>query len=84
MRQKGVFHLPACLLDTCIIFRQINTHTHTHTHTHQGRVTPAQSDTLAMVPHALVTSCSNYCNVLYLGLPLEVVWKFKLVRNAAA
>lgn len=39
---------------------------------------------LAMVIHALVTSRSDYCNALYMGLPLESVWKFQGVKSAAA
>ncbi|XP_061471923.1 uncharacterized protein LOC133379865 [Rhineura floridana] len=41
-------------------------------------------DKLASVVHALVTSKLDYCNVLYMGLPLRTVQKLQLVKNAAA
>lgn len=44
---------------------------------------PEMSD-FAMVAHALVTSHLDYCNVLYMGLSLKMVWKLHLVQNAAA
>ena len=36
------------------------------------------------VTHALVTSCIDYCNALYVGLPLKTVWQLQLVQNRAA
>lgn len=39
---------------------------------------------LVTVTHAFVTSRLNYGNVLCLGLPLEMIWKFQLVQNAVA
>ncbi|XP_053169630.1 uncharacterized protein LOC128353010 [Hemicordylus capensis] len=39
---------------------------------------------LATVTHALVTSRLNYCNTLYVGLPLKNNQKLQLVQNAAA
>ena len=41
-------------------------------------------DNLASVVHALVTSQLDYCNALYVGLPLKMVRKLWLVQNAAA
>uniref|UniRef100_A0A8C6XMC9 Reverse transcriptase domain-containing protein n=1 Tax=Naja naja TaxID=35670 RepID=A0A8C6XMC9_NAJNA len=41
-------------------------------------------DALRMVTHALVTSRLDYCNALYLGLPLHTIRRFQLVQNAAA
>ena len=38
---------------------------------------------LATVTHALVTSQLDYCNALYMGLPLESVWK-QWIQNMAA
>ncbi|KAF7238280.1 Raftlin, partial [Varanus komodoensis] len=39
---------------------------------------------LAVVIHALVTSWLDYCNVLYVGLPLKMVRMLQLVQNRAA
>ena len=36
------------------------------------------------VTHALLTSCLDYCNVPYMGLPLKSVRKLQLVQNVAA
>ena len=42
------------------------------------------TDCLARVGHALVISRLDYCNVLYVGLPLKVTRKLQLIQNAAA
>lgn len=34
--------------------------------------------------HALVASRLDYCNVLYMELPLKSAWKLLLVQNAVA
>ena len=39
---------------------------------------------LATVTHALVTSCLDYCNVLYVEWPLKMVQKLQLVKNSTA
>ncbi|KAF7248130.1 putative uncharacterized transposon-derived protein F52C9.6 [Varanus komodoensis] len=41
-------------------------------------------DCLAMVTHALVTSRLDFCNALYVGLPLKMVRTLQLVQNRAA
>ncbi|KAF7234752.1 hypothetical protein EYD10_18297 [Varanus komodoensis] len=42
------------------------------------------NDCLATATHALVTSQLDFCNVLYVGLPLKTVRKLQLVQNRAA
>ncbi|XP_058037869.1 uncharacterized protein LOC131197613 [Ahaetulla prasina] len=41
-------------------------------------------DALCTVTHALVTSRLDYCNALYMGLPLRCTRRLQLVQNAAA
>ncbi|KAF7240874.1 putative RNA-directed DNA polymerase from transposon BS [Varanus komodoensis] len=41
-------------------------------------------DCLVTVTHALVTSHLDFCNALYVGLPLKTVWILQLVQNRAA
>ncbi|KAF7253666.1 hypothetical protein EYD10_00580 [Varanus komodoensis] len=41
-------------------------------------------DSLATVTHALVTSRLDFCNALYVGLPLKTVRILQLVQNRAA
>ncbi|KAF7254388.1 Parkin coregulated gene protein [Varanus komodoensis] len=43
-----------------------------------------ENDCLATVTHALVTSRLDFCNALYLGLPLKTVRILQLVQNRAA
>uniref|UniRef100_A0A670IIH6 Reverse transcriptase domain-containing protein n=1 Tax=Podarcis muralis TaxID=64176 RepID=A0A670IIH6_PODMU len=42
------------------------------------------ADCLARVVHAVVISHLDYCNVLYVGLPLKVTRNLQLIQNAAA
>lgn len=37
-----------------------------------------------MVTHAQASSWLDYCNVLYMGLPVKMIQKLKLVQNAVA
>lgn len=37
-----------------------------------------------MVVHALVTSCLDYCNALYVGLPLKSARKLQLAQRSSA
>lgn len=39
---------------------------------------------LVSVNRDFVTSCLDYCNVLYVGLLLKSIWKNQLVQNVAA
>ncbi|KAF7237429.1 Motile sperm domain-containing protein 1 [Varanus komodoensis] len=43
-----------------------------------------ENDCLATVTHALVTSRLDFCNALYVGLPLKTVWILQMVQNRAA
>ncbi|KAF7239825.1 Ran-binding protein 17 [Varanus komodoensis] len=43
-----------------------------------------EEDCLATVTHALVTSRLDFCNALYVGLPLKTVWILQMVQNGAA
>ncbi|KAF7246415.1 Serine/threonine-protein kinase RIO3 [Varanus komodoensis] len=43
-----------------------------------------ECDCLATVTHALVTSRLDFCNALYVGLPLKMVRTLQLVQNRAA
>ena len=43
-----------------------------------------ESEDLKVVVHALVTSRLDFCNALYIGLPLCLVQKHQLVQNMAA
>lgn len=42
-----------------------------------------ERDILPTMIHALVTSRQDYCNAFYMGLPLSLFEKQKLVQNAA-
>lgn len=39
---------------------------------------------LGAVNYALITTCTNYLSVLYLGLSLKTTYKLYLILNAAA
>lgn len=41
-------------------------------------------NSLCSVTQALVVSCLDYCNALYLGLPLKCIQKLQLVQSAEA
>uniref|UniRef100_A0A8D0BC31 Reverse transcriptase domain-containing protein n=1 Tax=Salvator merianae TaxID=96440 RepID=A0A8D0BC31_SALMN len=41
-------------------------------------------ESLLTVAHALITSRIDYCNALYMGLPLKSVRRLQVVQNAAA
>ncbi|KAF7252606.1 putative RNA-directed DNA polymerase from transposon BS [Varanus komodoensis] len=43
-----------------------------------------ENDCLATVTHTLVTSRLDFCNVLYMGLPLKMLQILQLVQNRAA
>lgn len=38
---------------------------------------------LATVTHTMITSRMDFCNSLYVGLPLNLICKLQLVQNAA-
>lgn len=40
------------------------------------------SHDLAIMIHAMITSKLHYCNPLYVGSPLNPIWKLQLVQNA--
>lgn len=40
-------------------------------------------EALLSIAHAFVTSRLNYCNTVYVGLPLKTIRKFQLVQNVA-
>ena len=39
---------------------------------------------LTTLVHVLVVLRLDYCNALYVGLPLRLVWKLQMVQNVAA
>ena len=39
---------------------------------------------LTTLVHVLVISRLDHCNTLYVGLPLRLMWKLKMVQNVAA
>ncbi|KAF7234890.1 Vomeronasal type-2 receptor 26 [Varanus komodoensis] len=43
-----------------------------------------EDDCLVTVMHGLASSRLDFCNVLYIGLPLKTVWILQLVQNRAA
>lgn len=43
---------------------------------------PILGSDLTTVTHTLV-SCLDFCNIVYMGLPLEAVWKLQLIHSSA-